>query len=114
MNLEEFTHITLAVVEEQQDESYAPTLIVGDEVRIINGIPEGLDHRTAIQDVVRRLGLMDYEFLFGLRTGPHEVTTGHHTPLGIQIQRITELGKGYSISEVEECPWWDLHVGGEQ
>ncbi|HJV90167.1 MAG TPA: hypothetical protein VJ623_07685 [Holophagaceae bacterium] len=114
MELEEFTHLTLTVVEEQKDETYAPTLVVGDEVRIINGIPEGLDHREALQNVVRRLGLADYEFLFGVRTSPTEVTTGHHTPLGVQVQRITELGKGYTISGVEECLWWNLHVGGEQ
>ncbi len=114
MELEEFTHLTLAVVEEQKDEAYAPTLVVGDEVRIINGIPEGVDHREAIQNVVRRLGLTEYEFLFGVRTSPTEVTTGHHTPLGIQVRRITELGKGYTISEEEECLWWNPGKGRDQ
>ncbi len=107
MNLEEFTHITVTVLEEQRVATYAPTLIVDEEVRVIQGIPEGLDHREALQDVVRRMGLQEAEFLFGLRTAPHEVTTGHHSPVGIQIQRISEMGKGYTISEVEECPWWN-------
>ena len=107
MNLEEFTHITVAVLEEQKVATYAPTLIVGEQVQIVQGIPEGLDHREAIQDVVRRAGLSESEFLFGLRSAPHEVTTGHYTPVGIQVQRITEMAKGYTISGVEACLWWD-------
>lgn len=106
MDLEEFTHLTITVLEEQDISTYAPTLIVGEQVQVIQGIPEGMDHREAIQDVVRRMGLQHKEFLFGVRSGPREVTTGHQGPTGTQFRIISGLVQGFSLSTPEHCPWW--------
>lgn len=108
MDLQEFTHLTLAVLEEAGVASYAPTLVAREAVQVIQGIPEGVDHREALQETVLRLGLGRTEFLFGVRSGPAEVTTGHHTPLGTQFQRISEMRQGFVVSEVAACPWWIL------
>ena len=114
MNLEAFTHVTLAVLEEQRGQHYAPTLVVEGVIQVIEGIPEGLDHRDALQDLVGRMGLADREFLFGLRTAPGEITTGHYSPMGIRAHRITEMAKGYSLSPEEDCTWWRFPAGPEQ
>ena len=106
MDLDEFTHLTIAVLEEQEISTYAPTLIVGEQVQVIQGIPEGFDHREAIQDVVRRMGLQHSEFLFGVRSGLREVTTGHQGPTGTQFRIISGLAQGFNLSSPEHCPWW--------
>lgn len=114
MDLQEFTHLTLAVLEEQDAASYAPTLIAGEAIQVIQGIPEGLDHREALQETILRLGLGQSDFFFGVRSGPGEVTTGHHTPMGTQFQRISQLQTGFVVSDLEACPWWTLGDGPEQ
>ncbi|MCX6547453.1 MAG: hypothetical protein WCO20_08335 [Holophagaceae bacterium] len=114
MDLQEFTHLTLAVLQDQGTATYAPTLIAGETVQVIQGIPEGLDHREALQETVLRLGLGRGEFFFGVRSGPGEVTTGYHDAEGTRFQRISEMRQGFVISDLEDCAWWTLDQGPEQ
>lgn len=106
MDLDAFTHLTITLLEEQDIATYAPTLIVGEQVQVVQGIPEGMDHREALQDLVRRLGLQRTEFLFGVRSGPREVTTGHQGPSGTAFRVISSLAQGFSLSSPDHCPWW--------
>lgn len=106
MDLEEFTHITLAVAEEHGVATYAPTLILNEQVQVIQGIPEGIPHREAIQTVIHQHGLDNQEYFFGVRSGPQEITTGHHTSQGTQFMRISALQKGFMVSDLEDCAWW--------
>ena len=114
MDLDEFTHITLAVLEDQGTEAYAPTIIAQETLQVIQGIPEGLDHRQALQETVLRLGLEQSEFYFGVKSGPGEITTGFHTQVSTQVQRISELRQGFVVSELEDCVWWTLGQGRDQ
>ena len=114
MDLQEFTHLTLAVLEEHGTAAYVPTLIAHETVQVIQGIPEGLDHRQALQETVLRLGLAQSEFYFGVKSGPREVTTGFHTPAHTWFQRISELSQGFVVSEQAECDWWTLGQGRDQ
>ena len=82
MTLDEFTDITMLVLEEQGIASYAPTLVVRDVIQVIQGIPDDMDPRIAIQDVIRRAGLEGTELIFGVQSGPIEVTTGCSSPRG--------------------------------
>ena len=106
MDLDAFTHLTITVLEDQGMATYAPTLIVGEQVQVIQGIPEGLDHREALLDVIRRMGLQHGEFLFGVRSGPREVTTGHQGPEGISFRVISGLAQGFSLSSPAHPIWW--------
>ncbi|HEX4845480.1 MAG TPA: hypothetical protein VFV26_04625 [Geothrix sp.] len=114
MDLDEFTHITLAVLEDQGAAAYAPTIIAGETVQVVQGIPEGMDHREAIQETALRLGLGQAEFYFGVRSGPGEITTGFHSPEGAQFRRISEMRQGFVVSTLEACPWWTLGQGRDQ
>lgn len=114
MDLQEFTHLTLTILDEQGAAAYAPTLLAGDSVQVIQGIPAGIDHRDALQETVQRLGLEHTEFFFGVRSGPHEITTGFHTAARTQSQRISELHKGFVVSALEDCAWWTLGEGRDQ
>jgi hypothetical protein len=114
MDLQEFTQITLAVLEEHGTAAYAPTIIADDTVQVIQGIPEGLDHRAALQETVLRLGLEQSDFFFGVRSGPGEITTGFHTAVDMQVQCISQLHQGFVISDLKDCPWWTLGQGRDQ
>ena len=102
MDLQKFTHITLAVLEDQGAAAYAPTIIAGETVQVIQGIPEGMDHRDALQETAVRLGLEQSEFFFGVRSGPGEITTGFHSPAGDTFQRISEMRQGFVVSDLED------------
>ncbi len=114
MDLQEFTHITLAVLEDQGAEAYAPTIIAGETVQVIQGIPEGMDPREALQETVLRLGLEQPEFFFGVRSGPGEVTTGFHTAVGTRFQLISAMRQGFVVSDLATCAWWTLDQGRDQ
>lgn len=114
MDLQEFTHITLAVLEDQGAADYAPTIVAGESVQVIQGIPERLDHREALQETILRLGLGQSDFFFGVRSGPGEVTTGHHSLGCTRFQRISALRQGFVVSDLEACSWWTLGDGPEQ
>ncbi len=114
MDLQEFTDITLTVLDEQGAAAYAPTLIAGETVQVIQGIPEGMDHRAALQETVLRLGLEHAEFFFGVRSGPGEITTGFHTAACTRSRRISELQTGFVVSDLEDCMWWTLGEGRDQ
>jgi hypothetical protein len=114
MDLQEFTQLTLAVLEDQGTAVYAPTIIADETVQVIQGIPEGLDHREALQETVLRLGLGQSDFFFGVRSGPGEITTGFHTAVSTQTQRISEMQKGFFVSDLEDCAWWTLGQGRDQ
>ena len=114
MDLTEFTHITLAVLEDQGVADYAPTLIAADTVQVINGIPPEIDHREALQEMVLRLRLDQSEFYFGVKSGPAEVTTGFYTPAQTTFQRISQMQQGFMVSDIDTCPWWTLGEGREQ
>ncbi|BDU68351.1 hypothetical protein GETHOR_04520 [Geothrix oryzae] len=114
MDLEEFTHLTLAVLEDQGAAVYAPTIIAGETVQVIQGIPEGMDHRAALQETALRLGLEQSDFFFGVRSGPGEITTGFHSPTCTQFQRISAMRQGFVVSQLDDCAWWTLGQGRDQ
>ncbi len=114
MDLLEFTHLTLAVLEDQGTAAYAPTIIAEETVQVIQGIPPGLDPREALQQTALRLGLEQSDFLFGVRTGPGEITTGHHTAVDTRFQLISEMRQGFVVSDLEDCAWWTLGQGRDQ
>ncbi len=107
MNLAEFTQITLSVASENGIESYAPTIIAREQVHVIQGIPEGYDHRQAIQEVILQHGLAEEDFFFGVRSAPQEITTGHHRHGAVQFARILGLAQGFTIVPLATCDWWD-------
>ena len=108
MTLDDFTDITMAVLEAQGLQTYAPTLVVQGVLQVVQGIPQDLDHREAIQQVIQRAGLEGTDLLFGVRSGPGEVTTGHQSQEGVTFQRISRQGKGYTVAPMEVCEWWTL------
>ncbi len=111
MTLDEFTDITMVVLEEQGIAHYAPTLVVQDTVQVVQGIPGNMDPRIAIQDFIQRMGLNATELLFAVRSGPIEVTTGSYSPQGSTFQLISRRPQGYTVAAMDTCDWWTLNSG---
>lgn len=113
MTLDEFAQITLAVAAEGGIDTYAPTLIAEETVRVVQGIPPEVDHREAIQQVIRQSGLEHAAYFFGVRSGPQEITTGEHRDGRTRFVRILGLQAGFTLLEEDVCPWWTLDGAGE-
>jgi hypothetical protein len=111
MTLDEFTDITMLVLEEHGIATYAPTLVVDGMIQVVQGIPGNMDHRMAIQDFIRRMGLDTTELLFGVKSGPIEVTTGSYSPQGSTFQLISRMPQGYTVAATDTCDWWTLNGG---
>ena len=111
MTLDEFTDITMVVLEEQGIATYAPTLVVNDVIQVIQGIPDDMDHRIAIQDFIRRMGMEGTELVFGVKSSPSEVTTGSLSPQGPAFQLISRIARGYTVAAMDSCEWWTLNNG---
>ncbi len=109
--LEEFVRSTLAVVSRKGIGEFAPTLCVPvrEHVAVIAGIPEGVDHREAIQNVIRRNSLENEELLFSLLTGAQEVTVGHWKLDGATRFAQIDLSSEEPVVEYNvPCGWWTL------
>ena len=111
MTLDEFTDITMVVLEEQGIATFAPTLVVNDVIQVIQGIPDELNHRIAIQDFIGRAGMEGAELIFGVKSSPTEVTTGSLSPQGSSFQLISRIARGYTVAALDSCEWWTLNDG---
>jgi hypothetical protein len=111
MTLQDFAGMTIEVVRQDGMEGYLPTLILTgtQEVRVIRGIPDHIDHRAAIQSVVRRSGHETEEFFFGVKSAAQEITIGHYRPgQPTEFMSITEEVGEYSSVGVQSCDWWNV------
>lgn len=108
--LEQFTDVTVTVVSEDGMADYVPMLMIPKlkTLRAIEGIPEDVDHRIAIQNSIRASGLESFEFFFGVRSGEREITTGHYTPDSLRFMKIVAADDGYLIKALDHCDWWQL------
>ena len=109
-DLEQFAKTTIGVIQEDGLDGYLPTIMIPSkkEIRAIEGIPDDVDHREAIQTVILRSKLESTEFLFAVKTGPHEITTGHYTPNSVSCLTIVELDTGFVLEPVHSCAWWHI------
>jgi len=106
--LRKFAQITLNVLKKQRFVDYLPTILIGREVQVVEGIPHGTRHRVAIQRFIKNSGLKNDEFFFGVRSGRNEVTVGHHRRSEVSFMRIVRSRAGYAIAPLSKCKWWTL------
>ena len=107
-DLASFTETTRRVLTRDGMDEYLPTLLVGKDIRVIEGIPPNVDHREAIQKHAAKLGLLKGEFFFGVRTGPDRVTTGHFKPGSVECMSVVRSAEGLSVTEGADASWWKV------
>lgn len=103
--------MTINVLKEDGVDGYVPTILLLDtqQIHCIEGIPEEIDHRDAIQNVVKRSGYENQEFFFGVQSEANQITVGHFRPgLPAEFQSITQEMDGCSLGELESCDWWRI------
>src|SRR5687768_7436332 len=103
MTLQDFADITINVIREDDIEGYLPTFALPDtqQIRVIQGIPDDVDHRDAVQNVVRRSGYETREFFFGVQSASREITIGHYRPgKPTEFMTITEAADGFSVATI--------------
>ena len=111
MTLASFAQATINVIREDGIAEYLPTIVLTeiDEFRVIEGIPATVDHRTAIQNVVRRSNHESKEFFFGVRSSPEQITIGHFRPgQPTEFMIIAKTSDGYSTKPLQACDWWTI------
>ena len=109
MKLRDFANTTINVITEDGIEGYLPTFVLVDtlEIRAIQGIPTDVDHRDAIQNIIRRSGYETREFFFAVQSAPEQITIGHCQPnKSTMFMVINETTKGYMASKIASCNWW--------
>ncbi len=108
--LETFTKTTMSVIQEDGLDGYLPTVILPatQDVRTIEDIPEGADHREAIQSYIVRHGLNKGEFLFSVQSNKNEITTGYFTGSGTSFMTILGTEAGYVVAPLSSCNWWHV------
>lgn len=109
MTLQDFAGTTIRVIHEDGLDGYLPTFVLPDtqQIRTIDGIPAGVDHRDAVQNVVRQSGYQTREFFFGVQSALRQITIGRFRPgQPTGFLNITETGDGYTANAVVTRDWW--------
>ena len=115
LTLSGFIQTTLEVLQDNGIDTYLPTIIPlgspGKPVICIKGIPEEVDHRDAIQQVILEAGLNDSEFFFCVRNAENELVGGHYRESGTDFFGIRKSPLGYVSIPAPACDWWHIRKG---
>ncbi len=105
-----FLRITLKVVKRDGFSSFLPTLALPEpgHISVIHGIPDDVDHREAVQRIVRDRGLHSTEFFFAVRSRANELTVGHHRPGQTARFLITTFSGDQVNTREAQVDWWML------
>ena len=107
-DLQTFTQITTKILGDTPIDEYLPTFLVEKEVLTLDGIPDNVDHRDAIQRHAQKKGWHSRSFIFAVKSGDSEVTTGQYSPEGVTFMRVQQTGGGFSVSSIPTPVWWWL------
>ena len=111
MTIDNFINATLEVIAEDGIEVFLPTIFpLGDEeFQIVDGIPDDVDHREAIQKVIIESGFNNSDFFFCVRSAFNELTGGYYHQTGTDFFIIHIRVAGYNVNRVPNCEWWHVH-----
>ena len=108
MTLRDFVEMTIEAASGSGWSEYLPTVALPTvrEIRVLEGIPDGVDHREALVEYVVRNAWGDRELFFGVRSGPDEITCGHHRPGAAVESMVLRKGTDGVWVTDEPCAWW--------
>ena len=107
-SIAQFIRATITASHASGLENFLPTIAVEDDFYVVEGIPDDLDHRKALQDTIVRDDLMQQDFLFAVRSGDNEVTVGEHFDGELDFFVIRKLDDGFHHAPLAVCEWWDV------
>lgn len=109
MDLRQFIDMTATIAKDDFD-GYLPTIMTpGDKkVSSIAGIPATVDHRTAVQEMIKARGLLSREFMVAVRSGEEIDVLWHRPGQSIESGSIVRTPKGLVPEYDAPCKWWEL------
>lgn len=108
-SLRDFANITMRIIGDDNLSEYLPTLVDLDSnhVRVIEGIPDDVDHRDAVQKTISRDGLGERSLCFGVKSGPGCVTVGFCSPgKAPEFMEIVRTDEGLAARDIDRPEWW--------
>jgi hypothetical protein len=111
MTLDSLATVTINVIRKDGIAQYMPTIVLSatHEVVVVDGVPADVDHRVAVQNVVRRSGYDTTEFFFAVRSARDTITLGHFRPgVPTKFLAIVQKGKDYSTAPITGHDWWTI------
>jgi hypothetical protein len=104
-SLSEFTRLTADLAFEDGFGDYLPTYVVGDEIHVIEDIPEDASDLEVLLVALR--DLEGREFLFAVSTAAGEITTGHVGGDSEAFMLISERDGGEpQVADLARPAWW--------
>ena len=108
MEFEEFVEATCNILEEDGFPSFLPTLFVGDEILVVEGIPDSVSDVDALNDLGPEHGLGEPGSFFAVLAEPGVVVAGERTAAEWRFVRIRLNNSGPIVTSAERPKWFQL------
>ena len=110
MEFEEFIEATCTILEEDGFASFLPTLWVGEEILVVDGIPESVSDTDALNDMGPEHGLGELGSFFAVRTEPEVVVAGECRAEGWRFMQIRPGNEGLAVTPVARPAWFRVEA----
>ena len=107
-DLQTFTQITTRILGDTPIADFLPSFLLDKEVLALDGIPGNVDHCDAVQRHATKKGWNRRSFIFAVRSGDGEVTTGQYSPERATFMLVQQAGESFNVSSIPKPPWWWL------
>ena len=108
LNFEQFLEATCNILDEDGFADYLPTLYVDDEILVMEGVPEGVSHTDALNNVGPEYGLGRLGTFFAVLASTDTVVAGEFSLTGWRFVQIVPGGDALVVSPVEQPLWFRL------
>ena len=108
IEFERFIEATCNILDEDGFESYLPTLYSGDNILLVEGIPDSTPHTEALNNVGPEHGLGTPGTFFAVLTEPDVVVAGARSPDSWRFVQIRRDKSGLVVSSIDRPLWFRL------
>jgi len=108
LDFERFLEATCNILDEDGFESYLPTIFDGQEILVVEGIPESVPDTEALSDVGPEHNLGTQGTFFAVRSAKQAVVAGEVTSAGWRFVEILSTGSGLTVTPVGRPSWFRL------
>ena len=110
MEFEEFVEATCTILEEDGFSAFLPTLWVGDEILVVEGIPESVSDTDALNDMGPEQGLGEPGSFFAVRTESELVVAGECQADGWRFMQIRRGNEGLVVTPAARPAWFQVEA----
>ena len=108
LDFEDFVNATCNILEEDGFAAYQPTLYVGGEILVAEGIPPTVEDTDALNDLGPNHGLGVPGTFFAALASPSIVVAGQSTSTGWQFVEIRQGNSGLVVTSAGRPLWFKL------